>query len=72
MNIGEPFKGCSALTNADDLKHRIVVLERGECMFIDKVLLKQLTANRVTLSLIAPTYKWREKIFQNSLPRAIS
>lgn len=36
VNIGEPFKGCSALTNADDLKHRIVVLERGDCMFIDK------------------------------------
>jgi len=37
VSIGEPFKGCSSLTNPEELKHRIAVLERGECMFIDKV-----------------------------------
>jgi len=36
VSIGEPFKGCSSLTNPEELKHRIAVLERGECMFIDK------------------------------------
>ena len=38
ISVGEPYKGCATLSNADDLKHRIAVLERGECMFIDKVL----------------------------------
>lgn len=36
ISVGEPYKGCATLSNADDLKHRIAVLERGECMFIDK------------------------------------
>lgn len=36
VSIGEPFKACSPLTNGEELKHRIAVLERGDCMFIDK------------------------------------
>jgi len=35
--IGEPFKGCTSFVNEESIKHRIVVVERGECMFIDKV-----------------------------------
>ena len=37
VSMGEPFKACSPLTNGEELKHRIAVLERGDCMFIDKV-----------------------------------
>ena len=37
--ISEPFKGCTSLSNAEELMHRIAVIERGECMFIDKVLM---------------------------------
>lgn len=37
--ISEPFKGCTSLSNAEELMHRIAVIERGECMFIDKVLI---------------------------------
>lgn len=37
VSIAEPMKACSSLTNAEELKHRIAVMERGECMFIDKV-----------------------------------
>lgn len=44
ISVGEPYKGCATLSNADDLKHRIAVLERGECMFIDKVLWSPLQA----------------------------
>ena len=35
--LAEPFNGCTALSNRDLADHRIVVMERGECMFIDKV-----------------------------------
>ena len=35
--MGEPYKGCSSMTDPEAVKHRIVVMERGECMFIDKV-----------------------------------
>jgi len=37
VSIAEPIKACSSLANAEELKHRIAVIERGECMFIDKV-----------------------------------
>ena len=37
VTIAEPIKACSSLANAEELKHRIAVIERGECMFIDKV-----------------------------------
>jgi len=37
VSIAEPIKACSSLVNAEELKHRIAVIERGECMFIDKV-----------------------------------
>lgn len=36
VSIAEPIKACSSLANAEELKHRIAVIERGECMFIDK------------------------------------
>ena len=35
--LAEPFNGCTALSNRDLADHRIVVMQRGECMFIDKV-----------------------------------
>ena len=35
--MADPINGCSSLANAEELKHRIAVIERGECMFIDKV-----------------------------------
>ena len=37
VSIAEPIKACSSLANTEELKHRIAVIERGECMFIDKV-----------------------------------
>ena len=37
VTIAEPFKACTSIANAEELKHRIAVIERGECMFIDKV-----------------------------------
>lgn len=37
VSMGKPFKACSPLSNGEELKHRIAVLERGDCMFIDKV-----------------------------------
>ncbi|XP_028407570.1 ER degradation-enhancing alpha-mannosidase-like protein 3 [Dendronephthya gigantea] len=35
--LADPFKGCTELNNKVAVDHRIVVMERGECMFIDKV-----------------------------------
>lgn len=45
VTIAEPIKACSPIANAEELKHRIAVIERGECMFIDKVWKK---SNRVS------------------------
>ena len=33
----DPQKGCGNLKNRDLFKDKIVVMERGDCMFIDKV-----------------------------------
>ena len=32
----EPFKACGPLENAEEMKNKIVIAERGECMFNDK------------------------------------
>ena len=35
--LADPFNGCTELKNKEAADHRIVVMERGDCMFIDKV-----------------------------------
>ena len=35
--LADPIKGCTELKNHDVADHRIVVMERGDCMFVDKV-----------------------------------
>lgn len=37
MIKAEPFKCCTAPINAPDMFGKIVIVERGDCMFIDKV-----------------------------------
>ena len=32
-----PFTGCHPLLNANDVAGKFVIVERGDCMFIDKV-----------------------------------
>lgn len=39
--IGEPSDGCSGLANADDLRDRIALVQRGECSFQEKVALAE-------------------------------
>lgn len=34
--IGNPIKGCSAATNAQEFWGKIVLVERGDCMFVEK------------------------------------
>jgi len=31
-----PFRACEALMNSADLVDKIVIVERGDCMFVDK------------------------------------
>lgn len=38
----EPFRACKEIRNTDQITNRIAVIERSECMFIDKVRLAQL------------------------------
>ena len=57
VSIGEPFKSCSALTNAEELKHRIAVIERGECMFIDKVLRKKVLTDYLSKGVMV-SLRW--------------
>jgi len=35
--VAEPFRACEPLINADELVDKIVIVERGDCMFVDKV-----------------------------------
>lgn len=35
--VAEPFRACEALINAAELVNKIVIVERGDCMFVDKV-----------------------------------
>ncbi|KAL0280067.1 UNVERIFIED_CONTAM: hypothetical protein PYX00_001470 [Menopon gallinae] len=37
VGIAEPLRACDTLVNADHLKDRIIIIERGDCMFISKV-----------------------------------
>ena len=34
--VAEPVTGCSQLTNSDEVRGKIVITRRGECMFVDK------------------------------------
>lgn len=35
--IANPVKGCETLINPSVVKEKIVLVERGDCMFIEKV-----------------------------------
>ena len=37
MAVAEPFRACEPLINAAELADKIVIVERGDCMFVDKV-----------------------------------
>jgi len=37
--VAMPLRACELLVNAEDMIDKIVMAERGDCMFIDKVLL---------------------------------
>ena len=37
LHVLEPFKGCTKIENGDRISGKIAILERGDCMFIDKV-----------------------------------
>ena len=39
MIKASPIKACNDLDNEDRLKGHIVIMERGDCMFIEKVIL---------------------------------
>jgi len=36
--VAMPLRACEALLNAADLVDKIVMVERGDCMFVDKVI----------------------------------
>lgn len=36
LMIADPYKACTPLTNAEHIKGHIAILERGDCMFIEK------------------------------------
>ena len=35
-----PYRACENIENSKEIINRIVVVERGGCMFIDKVIMK--------------------------------
>ncbi|KAK6195946.1 hypothetical protein SNE40_001268 [Patella caerulea] len=36
LGVADPIKACTAFNNIDDLGGKIVIIERGDCMFVDK------------------------------------
>ena len=39
--VAQPYRACQALVNPEGVKDRIVIMERGDCMFIDKARILQ-------------------------------
>lgn len=37
VSVATPLRACEPLRNPDELRGRIVIVERGECMFVEKV-----------------------------------
>ena len=37
LAIARPYQACKEIENVQELSGHIVILERGECMFVDKV-----------------------------------
>lgn len=50
--IANPVKGCETLINPNVVKEKIVLVERGDCMFIEKVNFKNLYLFHFFLILI--------------------
>lgn len=36
VTVGEPYSGCSEITNAEYVQGHIALLQRGQCMFAEK------------------------------------
>ena len=34
--MAQPYRACTSLVNVDSIRDKIVIMERGDCMFIDK------------------------------------
>ena len=37
LEIAKPYKACSPIINLYHVKNKIAIVERGDCMFVDKV-----------------------------------
>lgn len=37
LAIADPLRGCQPLSNSGEVKGKLVMIERGDCMFVDKV-----------------------------------
>lgn len=37
VEVAEPLRACEPLLNAAELVNKIAIVERGDCMFVDKV-----------------------------------
>jgi hypothetical protein len=35
--VSDPLRACSDIKNKESLKGRIAIVQRGDCMFVDKV-----------------------------------
>ncbi|XP_077987220.1 ER degradation-enhancing alpha-mannosidase-like protein 3 [Glandiceps talaboti] len=44
--VADPYRACTELNNADEAAGRILVVERGDCMFIDKARIIQKAGGR--------------------------
>jgi hypothetical protein len=43
--IAQPAHGCVPIQNAQDVQHKVLVVTRGNCMFVEKVCLDWLNCS---------------------------
>ena len=61
--ITEPYHACTEPTNAEEIKGKIALMVRGECMFIDKVSSLCLPIQRPTApSSVGGGCRWHQKV----------
>lgn len=37
LAVAQPYRACQNLKNKEEIRGKLVLLERGECMFVEKV-----------------------------------
>jgi hypothetical protein len=53
----EPYNGCAPVVNANELKGKIGLVQRGDCMFIEKVCSRHCWLDSCAITYISLIYR---------------